>query len=82
ADRPLNERQRKVIQRMLDAGPSAFAGGISADKYGNLTRVSKATATRDLSDLLQHQWVFAAGQGKATRYHLNVPEWREKKPAG
>ena len=78
AQRPLNDRQRKVVQRLLDAGPGGFTGGLSAEKYSNLTKVSKATATRDLAELLQHQWVFVTGQGKATRYWINVPEWRKK----
>lgn len=77
AHRPLSDRQRKVVQRMLDAGPGGFTGGMSADKYGNLARVSKATATRDLAELLRNEWVIATGQGKATRYQINVPEWRK-----
>ncbi len=77
ADRPLTNRQRKVVQRLLDAGPNGFTGGMGAEKYANLTKVSKATATRDLAHLLLNDWVFATGQGKGTRYWLNVPEWRK-----
>lgn len=77
ANRPLSDRQRKVVQRLLDAGPGGFTGGLSAEKYSNLTRVSKATATRDLADLLLNEWVFATGQGRATRYWVNVPGRRE-----
>jgi len=76
AHRPLSDRQRKVVQRLLDAGPNGFTGGLSAEKYGNLTRVSKATATRDLVDLLQNEWVFTTGEHKSTRYWVNVPGWR------
>lgn len=82
AHRPLTDRQRKVVQRLLDAGPEGFAGGLSAEKYSNLTKVSKATTTRDLAELLQHEWVFATGQGKATRYWVNVPEWRNERRYG
>ena len=46
----LNERQRKVLQRLLDAGDGRFLGGLNAEKYTKLTGVSKATATRDLAD--------------------------------
>ncbi|RPJ33355.1 MAG: Fic family protein, partial [Verrucomicrobiaceae bacterium] len=46
----LNVRQFKVIQRMLEAGPDGFTGGMNARKYIALTRASKATATRDLQD--------------------------------
>ena len=77
ADRPMTDRQRKVIQRLLDAGPEGFSGGMSAEKYTNLTKVSKATATRDLADLLLNAWVYATGQGRSTRYWLNVSEWRK-----
>lgn len=76
-DRPLNDRQRKVIQRLLDAGPAGFTGGLSAEKYGNLTKASKATATRDLADLLRNEWVFVTGEGRSTRYWINLPEWRK-----
>ena len=76
--RPLTDRERKVVQRLLDAGPDGFTGGLSAEKYGNLTKVSKATATRDLADLLRNEWVFATGDGRATRYWINVPEWRNE----
>src|SRR5262249_5898397 len=44
----LNERQLKVIKRLLEEGPKGFDGGLHAGKYGSMTKVSKATATRDL----------------------------------
>jgi len=77
ADRSLTGRQRKVVQRLLDAGPEGFTGGMSAAKYSRLSNVSKATATRDLADLLQNGWLFTTGQGKGTRYWLDVPGWQK-----
>jgi Fic family protein len=71
----LNERQRKALQRMLDAGEDGFEGGMSAEKYGRLTSISKATATRDLSDLLHAGVLVTTGQLKSTRYWLNIPGW-------
>lgn len=71
----LNERQRKALQRMLDAGKEGFEGGMSAEKYGRLTGISKATATRDLIDLLHAGVVVKTGQLKSTRYWLNIPGW-------
>ncbi len=71
----LNERQRKALQRMLDAGRDGFAGGMSAEKYARLTSVSKATATRDLTDLLKSTLLVSTGQLKSTRYWLNIPGW-------
>lgn len=49
----LNSRQVKVIQRILQEGRVGFKGGINARKYMKLTECSKATATRDLSSLLE-----------------------------
>ena len=66
----LNERQRKAVQRLLDAGPGGFVGGMSAEKYVNLTGASKATATRDLADLAGKGVLEITGQGRGTRYAL------------
>ena len=68
-----NERQLKVISRVLEEGPTGFEGGINAGKYGSLTRVSKATATRDLQDLLEKGAVRLLGPGgRSTRYDVNL----------
>jgi Fic family protein len=71
----LNERQRKVLARLLDAGDGGFLGGLTADKYIKLTSASKATATRDLAQLLQAGLLAVQGQGKATRYAVAVAGW-------
>ncbi|TVP79471.1 MAG: Fic family protein [Puniceicoccaceae bacterium] len=65
-----NERQVKVIQRMLQAGPTGFEGGINARKYKNLTEVSKATATRDLQELVAMGALLPVGAGRSARYEL------------
>ena len=70
-----NERQRKALQKLLDAGDGGFLGGLTADKYCKITAASKATATRDLADLLQKHALFSRGVGKATKYYINVPGW-------
>jgi Fic family protein len=72
---PLNERQRKVIQRLLDDGDGGFLGGLNADKYMKMTSTSKATATRDLADLVKNGLLRSVGQGKAVRYHVAVTGW-------
>lgn len=67
----LNERQQKVIERMFQAGSKGFKGGMSAQKYMKLTKCSKATATRDLSDLLQQGCLMRLpGSGRSTRYDI------------
>ncbi len=71
----LNERQRKVLSRLLDAGDGGFLGGLTADKYTKLTGASKATATRDLVDLYQNGLLALQGQGKGTRYAAALPGW-------
>lgn len=75
AGTPLNERQRKVVQRLLDAGDGGFLGGLTAAKYIKMTGVSKATATRDLGELQRHGLLRTQGVGKALRYQVNVPQW-------
>ena len=67
----MNERQRKVVQKLLDAGPGGFVGGMSAEKYVNITGTSKATATRDLADLTEKDVLVISGQGRGTRYALS-----------
>lgn len=70
----LNERQLKVIKRMLHEGPKGFEGCMNASKYGSLTKVSKATATRDLQDLLQLGVLTRQGDaaGRSTKYEVNL----------
>lgn len=69
----LNERQQKVIARMFDAGPSGFIGGMNAKKYMSIAQCSKATATRDLTELLQlHCLVKLPGGGRSTKYAFAV----------
>ncbi len=70
----LNERQIKVIKRMLEEGHKGFKGGMNASKYGSLTKVSKATATRDLQNLLEAGAILLIGNagGRSTRYQVNL----------
>jgi len=68
----LNKRQLKAIRRMLDEGPKGFEGGMNARKYVSITQTSKATATRDLQDLVRRNILLATGGGRSTRYELNI----------
>jgi Fic family protein len=68
----LNDRQLKVIRRMLEEGPEGFTGGMNATKYGSVTKTSKATATRDLQDLLEKRIFNVVGGGRSTRYQINI----------
>ena len=71
-DQDLNARQRKAINALLDAGPGGFEGGMSTRKYENLTGASRATASRDLSDLAALGLLEQSGAGRGTRYQLRV----------
>ncbi|RUR34353.1 Fic family protein [Vreelandella nanhaiensis] len=65
----LNERQIKVLNRLLDGAGEEFAQGISARKYQALAKVSKATATRDMAELVEKGCLYKLpGGGRSTRY--------------
>ena len=66
----LNERQQKVIARMFREGIAGFKGGLSAENYIAITGTSRATATRDLQDLVEKHAFTKTGIGKGTRYQL------------
>ncbi len=66
----LNERQLKALQRMLDAGPGGFVGGMTNKKYAHLTNASPATAQRDLADLVDKDCLVLAGSGRSAHYEL------------
>jgi Fic family protein len=48
----LSDRQRKAINRLLEAGPGGFEGGLTNRKYAGITHISRATAQRELADLV------------------------------
>ncbi|MBX3164047.1 MAG: Fic family protein [Bacteroidetes bacterium] len=68
----LNERQLKVINKMLDMGAEDFAGGMTAKKYMSITKTTKATATRDLQELAQNNILQKHGDGRSTHYNLSL----------
>ena len=49
----LNARQIKVLNRMLNEGLNGFTGGMTTKKYGRLTKTSRATAYREIQDLVK-----------------------------
>jgi Fic family protein len=68
----LNERQDKVIARMFREGIDGFKGGLSAENYISISRTSRATATRDLQDLVKKGALTRSGERRHTRYTLNL----------
>ncbi len=49
----LSAEQIKALNRLLDGGELGFENGNSASLYHAVAKVSKATATRHLSDLVE-----------------------------
>jgi len=68
----LNDRQNKVLVRMFREGPDGFRGGMNAEKYISITGTSRATATRDLADLVNKKALTRTGERKHTRYWLKI----------
>ncbi len=68
----INERQEKVLLRMFKEGPTGFKGGLSAENYITITKASRATATRDLADLVERGALKKTGELRHTRYSLKL----------
>ena len=67
ADQPVNERQRKVLTRLLDG----FEGKLTNAKWAGLTKTSPDTALRDLNDLVDRGVLSRdSGGGRSTSYSL------------
>jgi Fic family protein len=71
-DKPLNDRQIKLLNKVLDMGGENFEGAISTKKYISLTKVSKATATRDIAALLEFGCIkqVEGTDGRNIRYEI------------
>ena len=68
----LNERQEKALAGIFHEGVEGFKGGLSAENYISITGAARATATRDLQDLVDKGALIRTGALKSTRYHLNM----------
>ena len=64
---PLNERQRAMLNRLLDG----FAGKLTSSKWAKITKCSQDTALRDIAGLVARGiLVKDAGGGRSTSYSL------------
>jgi Fic family protein len=74
---PLNERQIKVLNRMLDG----FDGKLTTSKWASIAKCSNDTALRDINELMQHGLLRKSGAGgRSTSYQidgLQPPQRRE-----
>jgi Fic family protein len=70
----LNDRQERVLARLFKEGPDGFKGGLSAGNYITITGAARATATRDLLQMVQLGILNVTGSLKSTRYWLNIEQ--------
>ncbi len=67
----LNRRQRKVVNRLLDAGPGGFVGGLTNRKYRAMSATTRETAKRDIAVLVEKGiLVRNPGGGRSASYEL------------
>ena len=71
AGESFNERQHKVINRLLDG----FEGKLTSSKWAKLTKCSQDTALRDISELVDRK-ILAKDEagGRSTSYKLHLPK--------
>ena len=71
AGQSLNDRQRKVINRLLDG----FEGKLTSSKWAKLAKCSADTALRDIHDLREKKiLVKEQAGGRSTSYALALPK--------
>jgi len=75
AQTELNERQKKVLNRILEAGPGNFTGGLTTRKYVSIAKTSRATAFREIADMLDKKILRQLpGKGRSVHYDLVWPK--------
>ena len=67
----MNERQTKAVLKMFENGVAGFEGGMTVIKYISITKISRATATRDLQDLTEKSIFIPRGEGRNRSYDLS-----------
>lgn len=66
--KPVNERQRLILDRMLEDG---FKGHMNTSKYARMAKCSTDTALRDIQELKAHDiFIQNPGRGRSTSYRL------------
>ena len=69
----LNERQRKVLGKLLECYPDEFQGGLTNKKYVSMTKTSSETAKRDLKDLVGKELIIpGSARGRSMNYQLKT----------
>jgi Fic family protein len=68
----LSQRQTMALNKIFKAGKEGFPNGISAQKYAALAKCAKATATRDLGNLVSKGCLNVEGVGRGIRYFIKA----------
>ena len=67
ANLPINERQRVIINHLLDG----FEGKLTTTKWAKMTKCSQDTALRDIANLMEHRILVRSPEGgRSTSYTL------------
>lgn len=69
-----NSRQQHVIYQLVNG---SFYGKLTADKWMKMTKCKSATATRDLSGLVEQGVLIRMGDGNKGTYYLLNPSFGE-----
>ncbi len=71
-NKSLNSRQLKVLTKVLDKGH--FEGGINTKKYISIAKTSRATAVRDIKELLEYGCIeqIEGSSGRNIRYRIRI----------
>jgi Fic family protein len=77
AAQPPNERQRMMLNRLLDG----FEGKLTSSKWAKIARTSPDTALRDINDLVDRGiLVKDSAGGRSTSYSIAPEDWRMRAP--
>jgi len=70
----LNKRQLKVLTKLLNYNDGEFKGGLTTKKYVAMTKVSVATAKRDIQELVKYDLIYQIDgfQGRNVKYAIKV----------
>jgi Fic family protein len=70
---PMNKRQIKVLNRLLDG----FEGNLTTSKWAAIAKCSQDTALRDITELVQYEVLqkTAAG-GRSTHYKIRHSDFQ------
>ena len=68
----ISDRQRKVVNVLLNVGKDEFERGLTTRKYSSIAKVSRATAFREITNLVEKKIILQKpSKGRSTSYDLN-----------